>query len=149
MTGAYASGEWVRRMVASVRCRVTLLLVLALAAATACFSSEPDTTAPDDADVVVEMTGALTFAPATVTIRAGETVRWDNVSSVPHTVTADADAVADPDNVSLPAGAQPFASALISAGGSYTRTFTVTGTYRYVCVPHEAAAMFGTVVVEP
>ena len=149
MTRAHASGEWVRWVVTSVRCRVALLPALALAVSAGCFSSDPDTTAPDDADVVVEMTGALTFAPVTVTIRAGETVRWDNISSVPHTVTADADAVADADNVSLPAGAQPFASGLISAGGSYTRTFTVTGTYRYVCVPHEAAAMFGTVVVEP
>lgn len=124
------------------------LAVLALTASPACFSDDPETTGPEEADVIVEMTGSLTFAPATVTIRVGETVRWDNVSSVPHTVTADPAEVADPDNVSLPAGALPFASPLISAGGSYARTFTVTGTYRYVCVPHEGAGMLGTVIVE-
>jgi plastocyanin len=64
-------------------------------------------------------------------------------------VTADPSKAATAKNVLLPEGAQPFDSGNIDAGGTYSYTFTVPGTYRYVCLPHELAGMIGIVVVEP
>lgn len=113
-------------------------------------SSDPE--APDlvggGAAATVEMTSQLTFAPSSVTIQVGETVRWRNVSSVGHTVTADASEAQDPSNVELPDGAEPFNSGFVGADGTFSRAFTVPGTYRYFCIPHEGAAMLGTIVVQ-
>src|SRR5690606_35600387 len=52
------------------------------------------------------------------------------------------------DNVEQPAGAEPFDSGNIDRRRTWSHTFTVPGTYRYVCVPHELAGMVGVVVVE-
>jgi plastocyanin len=113
-----------------------------------------ETGTPDQADqegepaFVVDMTDELTFEPATVTVTAGDTLEWRNPSSVGHTVTADPQKAADPDNVVLPEGAEPFDSGMIGPDGTFTYTFTVPGRYRYVCLPHEAAGMIGEVIVE-
>ena len=105
------------------------------------------TSAPAPA-VEIEMTNRLLFSPDTVRIRSGETVLWRNSSMLPHTVTADASKAAAAKNVVLPVGAEPFDSGNIDAGGSYSYTFSVPGTYQYVCLPHELAGMIGVVVVE-
>jgi plastocyanin len=89
------------------------------------------------------------FEPSTVTVRAGQTVRWNNTSIIWHTVTADPAAAKDPAHVALPAGAQPFDSGKVESGGNYWHTFSVPGTYRYICKPHESKGMLGTIVVEP
>jgi plastocyanin len=112
-----------------------------------CFSSDPAGTDGGDADVTIEMTADLVYSPAAATARVGQTVRWVNDSNIPHTVTADPDLAVNPQSVMLPAGAAPFDSGLIDPGGSYTRTFTVAGTYRYFCRPHEGAGMIATIVV--
>jgi len=98
---------------------------------------------------VVDMTSTLNFDPASVTIRAGETVLWRNRSLFAHTVTFDPDKAADPAHVLLPDGAEPFASGDIPAGEVYARKFTVPGTYRYTCLTHEDLGMHGTIVVNP
>ena len=97
----------------------------------------------------VTMTDRLVFAPDTVVIRAGSAVRWTNDSVLPHTVTADPAKAARAGNVQLPAGAKPFDSGDMPQGAVFVHTFTVPGTYRYVCIPHELAAMVGVVVVQP
>lgn len=97
---------------------------------------------------VVEMTNALTYEPATITVKVGETVRWTNPSDVRHTVTADKTKANDPSNVVLPEGAEPFNSGNIEAGGSWSYTFEVAGRYKYFCIPHEAAGMVAEVIVE-
>ncbi len=99
------------------------------------------------AETVVEMTADLRFVPQTVTIQAGETVEWRNASPMAHTVTADPAKAGDPAHVALPEGAQPFDSGFVQPGGSYRHRFEVPGTYRYFCIPHEAAGMVGTVEV--
>lgn len=98
--------------------------------------------------VVVEMTGDLVFAPETVTVEAGDTVQWRNVSNVIHTATADPDAAADPGHVTLPEGAEAFSSGILPPGQTFSHTFEVPGRYQYVCLPHEAAGMIGEVIVE-
>ncbi len=96
---------------------------------------------------VVEMTGTFTFEPGTVEIAAGDTVEWRNVSSMPHTATADARLATDPSFVSLPDGAEPFDSGNIGPGGTFSHTFTVPGRYDYFCIPHQGFGMRGTVLV--
>lgn len=109
--------------------------------------ARPTVDAPTGA--VVEMNNALDFLPDTVRVRAGEQVVWRNTSDLVHTVTGDPDGVLRPENVILPEGARPFDSGDLAPGASFARTFTVAGTYRYVCVPHEPAGMLGVVIVEP
>ncbi|MDX1418604.1 MAG: plastocyanin/azurin family copper-binding protein [Rubricoccaceae bacterium] len=136
--------------------RLPALPALALlfgAALAACFSSEPTPMEPPPdgggTTVAVTMTNTLAFDPDPVIIEVGDTVEWTNTSGVGHTVTADASLAANPDNVVLPAGAEPFDSGFLGPGATYARTFTVAGIYQYVCLPHESAGMIGQVVVTP
>lgn len=70
------------------------------------------------------------YAPATVTIRVGDTVTWTNRDPVEHTATAT--------NGSFDTG-------LFGTDASVSIRFTEAGTYAYVCTPHPD--MRGTVVV--
>ncbi len=97
--------------------------------------------------VVVEMNNKLRFVPTEITIKAGDTVEWRNVQSIPHTVTADPKRTANSRNVELPDGAEPFDSGWVMGGQSFRYTFRKPGVYRYVCLPHERAGMLGTVIV--
>ncbi len=116
----------------------------------ACGSSGPAYEDPGpDVAATVEITSKLSFEPAEITIRVGDKVEWRNTSDLVHTVTADPRIAADASNVELPEGARPFNSAAIPAGQVFRHTFTVSGTYRYLCLPHAGQKMFGTVVVEP
>jgi plastocyanin len=72
---------------------------------------------------------ANTFSPNTTTITHGESVCWQNSSSVTHTVTAD-NGDFDTD---------------LPVGQIYLHTFPTAGTFTYHCKIH--AAMTGTVVV--
>jgi plastocyanin len=102
------------------------------------------------ADTVrVTMTDDMRFVPDTIRIRAGQTVVWDNPTDVVHTVTAHPERVRDPQQISLPEGAEPFDSGNMFPGDVFQHTFTVVGEYVYVCVPHDMLGMFGTVIVEP
>lgn len=72
----------------------------------------------------------MVFAPANLTVRRGDTVRWRNKDLVPHTVTA----------------AGRFDSGTLAPNGSWTRTLDVPGRYDYVCAFHPT--MKATLVVE-
>jgi len=78
----------------------------------------------------VTMAG-MAFSPGTITVSAGTMITWKNNDNMAHTVTAD-------DN--------SFDSGNIGAGSSYSRTFSVAGTYNYHCTIH--AGMNGKVVVQ-
>lgn len=54
---------------------------------------------------VVEMRG-FGFAPDTITVAAGDTVRWVNHDAVPHNVTAGPDSARAFDSGSIPAGGE-------------------------------------------
>jgi plastocyanin len=88
------------------------------------------------------------YEPAQVTIKAGETVEWLNNGGVVHSVTAVPEEAYRPKDVALPMGAATFDSGFMPPGSKFDYTFTVPGTYRYFCVPHEALGMIGTVVVK-
>jgi plastocyanin len=73
----------------------------------------------------------MSFTPASITVSPGTTVKWNNNDNMTHTVTGD-------DN--------SFDSGNISAGSSFSRMFSVAGTYTYHCTIHPS--MTGTVVVK-
>ena len=87
------------------------------------------------------------FVPATVNIKVGDTVKWTNPAVITHTVTFDPAQAATASNVVLPAGVAPFGSDNMEEDATFSHTFTVRGTYKYICKMHEAMGMVGTVVV--
>lgn len=74
---------------------------------------------------------ALKFSRDTVTISAGQAVRWTNRDPVEHTVTFDGPEQGSP---------------VISARGTYVHRFDTPGTYTYHCTPHPY--MKGVVIVK-
>jgi MYXO-CTERM domain-containing protein len=70
------------------------------------------------------------FSPRSITVAAGDRVRWTNRDAVEHTATAR--------NGSFDTG-------LLGQGETGSVRFTIPGTYRYVCTPHPT--MTGTIVV--
>ena len=106
--------------------------------------------AQDKPAAVVHMTMAKKFVPDKVTIKAGETVEW--VADDPfheHSLTTDPAKVEDRALVQTPKGARTFDSGSLQQGRTFRYKFTVAGTYRYVCPPHEQNKMVGEVVVTP
>jgi plastocyanin len=104
--------------------------------------------APEAATNVL-MTDQLDYVPERITIRMGETVKWENTSGLIHTVTADPGKAIDPSHASVPDGADTFDSGTIPPGRTFSYTFRVPGTYRYFSIPYEAAGMVGVVEVQP
>lgn len=74
------------------------------------------------------------FAPSDLQVEVGETVTWENVGSVDHTVTPD--------------GHSEWSDVTLSPGETFQHTFDAAGTYDYVCTFH--VGMDGTItVVQP
>ena len=88
------------------------------------------------------------FVPETVTIQKGDTVEWINNAASLHSVTTNPAVAQDPKDVSSPAGAKPFDSGFMPPAVKWSYTFTVPGTYKYLCLPHEKDHMVGIVVVK-
>ena len=114
-----------------------------------------DASAADDYDVGMT---AVAFDPTELTVAVGDTVVWANTSSRGHTVTAydsgipdGADFFASGGYDSTEAARDAFGSELggrIDSGDSWSPTFEAPGEYEYLCIPHEASGMVGSVVVE-
>ncbi|MCH8841483.1 MAG: hypothetical protein IID61_00740 [SAR324 cluster bacterium] len=98
-------------------------------------------------ETTVILTNKLTFEKSVVQIKIGDKVRWKNTSDLVHSVTVDPELAALKENVQLPNGAETFNSGDLLPGEEFSHTFTVPGTYKYFCIPHEGAKMLGTVVV--
>ena len=72
----------------------------------------------------------FSFGPPSLTITAGDTVRWTNLDAVLHSVTSVNGA---------------FDSGEFGEGEAFSFTFTTPGTYDYLCTPHPQ--MTGRIVV--
>ena len=72
------------------------------------------------------------FSPASVTIKAGEAVKWKNADAQPHTATDVAGG---------------FDSGTLNQNDTYSHTFATAGTYTYKCIIHSTMAT-ATVVVQ-
>lgn len=89
-----------------------------------------------------------TFVPATIEVTEGDTVRWTQSGSNPHTVTAsDGSFDSHPDCNSF---ADAAAGNCMAQGDTYEQTFAEAGEVDYYCKIHGTsggAGMAGTVVV--
>jgi amicyanin len=74
----------------------------------------------------------FSFAPATLTVKAGTTVTWTNRDDIPH-------GIASANNAFKKGPAQ-------DTDESFSFTFTTPGTYQYFCYLHPH--MVGSIVVE-
>ena len=74
----------------------------------------------------------FTFAPQTLTVKAGATVTWTNKDDIPHGIASSNNAFKK--------------SAALDTDDSYSFTFTTPGTYQYFCYIHPH--MVGSIVVE-
>ncbi len=90
----------------------------------------------------------FTFSPATVTIKAGTTVRWTNDGPSAHTTTSDGGAW-DSGSLSPPSGGGGYGGGG-SAGGTFDFTFMQPGSFPYHCSIHPPSSypgFTGTVTV--
>jgi plastocyanin len=86
---------------------------------------------------LVSLTGD-TFEPATVTVKAGSTVRWTWGGS--HNILSGS--ACDADGKFNSGAPSP------SNGSTFEHTFESAGTFEYFCAPHCGAGAVGTVIVE-
>ncbi len=104
------------------------LFIAAVAAASLAVAA-PALAAPATAQVRIDN---FTFAPATLTARAGATVTWMNQDDIPHAVVANDHA---------------FNSHVLDTGDRFAFTFARPGVYPYFCSLHPH--MVAKVVVTP
>ncbi|HEX8242454.1 MAG TPA: plastocyanin/azurin family copper-binding protein [Longimicrobium sp.] len=95
------------------------------------------------------------FEPAVITIHAGDQVRFTNVTGGPHNVSFDGAKLPADVQRALTAAMtnqiQPLWGPLLTEGNqSYTISFAGVkpGRYEFFCMPHMAAGMKGTIVVQ-
>ncbi|VVB82179.1 Plastocyanin [uncultured archaeon] len=67
-------------------------------------------------EYIIEMRD-LAFNPSEITIKVGDTVNWNNLDTVPHTITSDSGTELN--------------SPTIMVGTSYSHVFNVIGNYSY------------------
>ncbi|MGY8669377.1 plastocyanin/azurin family copper-binding protein [Bradyrhizobium sp. UFLA05-109] len=111
------------------------------------FAASPALAQGKTVDVSMKNSPKGAFVPATVNISVGDTVKWTNPGVITHTVTFDPTQAATASDVALPTGVAPFDSGNMEEDATFSHTFTVKGTYKYICKMHEAMGMVGTVVV--
>lgn len=122
--------------------QVSRSLSLALCAIALVVSSFLLVVSPASADTVTVKMGAdngmLAFEPANVTIKAGDTVKWQNNKLPPHNIVFEDKALAAKSHDQL----------MFSPGEAYELTFDTPGTYGYYCAPHRGAGMAGKITVQ-
>ena len=116
--------------------RAPALAVAVAAALAAALPACADGTAPataaattETAETVIRLEHFM-FAPDTITVPAGSTVRWQNLDGEPHTV------------ISVEG---LFRSGALDQGDAFVYTFKAAGRYHYVCSLHPR--MVGTIEV--
>ena len=112
-----------------------------VAAATAAAGSGAVGTAGAQTTHTVDMTDGLVFDPDELTIAPGDTVVWENVGSIGHSVTAYEDDIPDEAEYfasggfdSEQAARNAYPEGDIPGGESYQHTFEVEGEYAYFCI---------------
>ncbi|MEH2182283.1 plastocyanin/azurin family copper-binding protein [Nostoc sp.] len=103
--------------------------------------------------------GKLVFEPSTVTIKAGDTIKWVNNLSADSACNVVFDKVAFDtynDTEEDPKAIDPELFSYLShknvikePTGTFTKIFNVPeGKYTYACTPHQSEGMIGQVIVE-
>lgn len=92
----------------------------AKAATAATTTSTAKTTAASTKEVMIM---DYKYSPAALTVAVGDTVKWTNMDTAPHTVT-------------VTSGPVKFNSGNLAKGESFSYTFKTAGTYKYYCAVH-------------
>lgn len=125
------------------------------AVGTGAAAAAPGARAQDATTHQVDMTDDLVFDPDALTVAPGDTVVWETVGSIGHSVTAYEDGIptdaeyfasGDFEDESSARSGYP-AQGDVAEGETYEHTFDVEGTYDYFCIPHESVGMLGTITV--
>ena len=127
-----------------------LMAIAAVSATVACGGSTPTNPNPPSTTAGVTIRD-FTFSPASLTIKAGTTVRWTNNGPSAHTTVSDA-GVWSSAALSAPVSGGGGYGGGGSAGGTFELTFTEPGNYPYHCSLHPPAnypGFTGTVIVTP
>jgi plastocyanin len=111
-------------------------LLALLASPAGCGDDGPTNPTPQTVEIEVF---DFSFQPETVSVRAGDTVRWIQRGQIPHTATSGVPGAAD-------AGAL-FDEPLGQTGDAAEVTLTRAGTFPYFCRPHPF--MTGSIAVTP
>ena len=101
---------------------------------------------PQTHTVMVGEGGALVFAPATLTIHVGDTVRWV-WGSPGHSVVSGTNGNAD-NRFCSPSDSGCANPPLSNQGATYEHTFAHAGTFPYYCSVHFSFGMTGTITVQ-
>jgi plastocyanin len=134
----------------------TLLLLgfcASYAAAASCGGSTgTDMAAATNTVTVSSSTGALSFSPQNLTIKAGDTVQW-NFASGGHNVISGSgnNGTFTPDGKFCSTSntdCTTAAGVAIPSGTTYSFTFPTAGTYPYFCGFHSTLGMTGTITVQ-
>ena|SRR3989344_5789641 len=88
----------------------------------------PVTTQPETREITI---ASFAFSPASVTVKAGTTVKWTN-NDPPHSIVS--------------SDGKFTGSSVLSNGGSYQFKFDKPGTYNYICGLHPS--MSGQIIVQ-
>lgn len=107
--------------------------------------TQAENKAPQTHTIEVGLAG-LSFTPATITIRVGDTIHWNFNGS--HNVVSGTSCTAD-NKFCSPANADCANAMLMAPGDSYDHAFTEAGDFPYFCIPHCAMGMTGTITVTP
>lgn len=97
-----------------------ILLVMLSAVSVGCTKSSDNngSKGPGSDEVFIQN---MAFNPGSITITVNTTITWTNKDGVAHTVTSDTGL---------------FDSGSIQPGGTYSHTFTTTGSFPYHCTIH-------------
>ncbi|HKR04247.1 MAG TPA: plastocyanin/azurin family copper-binding protein [Bacteroidia bacterium] len=108
------------------------IMVLSIASVfNGCKDDDDDTPAPPAKGANEVWMENSKFNSATLTVTVNTTVKWTNKDGFDHNVVSDS---------------SWFDSGIIPAGGTFSRQFTVAGTFPYTCTLH--ANMDGTIIVQ-
>ena len=83
---------------------------------------------------------SMIFSPASLTIDAGDTVRWRNPTGF-HNINGT--------TATYPSNPVSFDNGAVASGWTYTFVFTTAGTYTYQCDQHALSGMVATIIVLP
>ncbi len=103
----------------------------------------------------VEMTDDLIYDPEDLTVAPGDTVVWENVGDIGHSITAYEEEIPEEADYWASGGFDNEQAARdnypdqgdVGGGGTYEYTFEVEGDHEYFCIPHEQVGMLGTITV--
>ncbi|AFY59382.1 plastocyanin [Synechococcus sp. PCC 6312] len=92
--------------------------------------------------------GNLAFEPATLTVKPGDVVQWQNNKLPPHNVIFDGSKV-PADTIDL-VGELSHSKLMVKANETYELEITDAlppGEYAYFCAPHRGAGMVGKLII--